>query len=135
MIIGESKLNINKFIGRIKVDASKTKSNVKIKVTDRIIYQDYEVFNIEVINNAMQVVQLDNLQEAGNIYIQDEKGIDYIWVNNEYMDEELTINEGLNASIAIKFNKQYNPSSKVVKIVFSKIIVDNSKTVESEIYI
>lgn len=117
------------------MDKSYIKNNVRIKVEDRIIFQDYEVFNITVSNNTMKTVLLDSQNETDNIYIQDADDNKYYWLNNEYFEEELTFHEGEQRTIPIKFSRSYDPSANVLKIEFSKIIIDNKNAISIEIYI
>ena len=101
--------------------------SVNIKVSERIVFNDYEIFIINVQNKTNGKVYLDDLQSTGNIYLQNNKGNKFIWLNHEYMLDDITIQKNGNKSIRLKFNKQYDPLQDANSIVFKNIIIDNNK--------
>ena len=83
-----------------------------------------------MLNNSYNSLILDDLQETNNIYLEDQNGGKYFWLNFEHIEDELIINKGLNKKISIKFNKEYGSSLDTNKLVFKKVIVDNEKNFE-----
>ena len=52
-------VDINNYIGRNKINAVNTQSNVKIEVISRDTFAEYEVYNIRVTNNSDKTIYLE----------------------------------------------------------------------------
>ena len=103
---------------------------VNVIISNRIVFNDYEIFNIIVQNKMQNRVYLDDLQSTGNIYLQNNKGNKFNWLNHEYLLDDITVQKNENKQISLKFNKQYEPSQDANAIVFKNIIVDNNKKLD-----
>lgn len=119
------KLNINKFVGIETIDKEMTKDNVIIRVQRKKIYMNYEVYDIEVINNTRTTIMLDDMKSTDNIYVEDDNEQKYFWYNNEIVESDMTIRRGYSQAISIKFNKGYNSAVESVKMVFANIVLEN----------
>lgn len=121
----EYKLNINKFVGAENINEAIIEDDVVIHVQGKKIYMDYEVYDIEVINNTQETIMLDDMQRTDNIYVEDSDGKQYFWYNNEVLESDLTVRSRRTQELSIKFNKEYNAYNKTIKIVFANIVLDN----------
>lgn len=131
---GGYKLNINKFVGMENLDVSKTYNNIAINIKSKEIYMNYEIYDIEVINNTQNTVILGDLQDTDNIYIEDEDKKQYLWYSHEILEENITISRGIKKGISIKFNKPYQADSEATKIVFTNVVEGKEiKNIEIEI--
>ena len=97
------------------------------------MYNDFELYTIEIINKKYNQLMVDNLQETQNIYLEDQNENKYIWLSHEYIEDELIVNKGFSKIILVKFNKEYNPLLEANKMVLQKIIINNEKTIELSI--
>jgi len=121
----EYKLNINKFIGIENINKKEAKDKIEINVKNKKIYMDYEIYDIEVINNNYTTIMLDDMKSTDNIYLEDDNNQKYFWFNNEVIESNIKIRRGYTQEILIKFNKTYNTSIQLERIVFENIILEN----------
>ena len=128
------KLNINKFIGITDINKSEIKDNVTIKINRKKVYMDYEIYEIQVLNNSSKQIRLDNLQNTDSVFLEDENKQEHYWFSHEILEEDITIRKAQGKELEIKFNKVYIPKKQAIKMVFSKIILNN-KTSKFEIYL
>lgn len=127
---GASKLNINKFIGIKPINVTKTNDNITVNIIRKIIYMDYEIYDIKVTNKTKSTIMLDDLQSPKNIYIEDKNEQKYLWYIHEILEDEITIKNGFTEDIKLKFNKSYNPNNEAVKMIFSKVVLDSNTNIE-----
>ena len=97
---------------------------------DKIVFSNYEIYNIEVSNYNDSPLIVDDLTNPENIYIQDENGVKYYWKSSEYLKENLTIENGFTKAISIKINKACYPASETKELVLKNVIVKNKNNVE-----
>lgn len=126
------RLNINKFIGTTDINKVQTKDNVTIKINRKKIYMDYEIYEIQVLNNSSKQIRLDNLQNTDSVFLEDENKQEHYWFSHEILEEDITIRKAQGKEVEIKFNKVYIPENQAIKMVFSKINLNN-KTSKFEI--
>lgn len=129
----EYKLNINKFIGIKDINSNTTNNGITINVKRKMIYMDYEVYDISVVNNTQKVINLDDLQKSNKVYIEDINEKKYYWYSHEILEEDITINKGFKQELSIKFNKPYKANEDPIKMVFSNIILDNKEIMNIEV--
>ena len=121
----EKKLNINKLIGKKILESECNIKQIDAKLNYKIIYYDYEIYNISLKNNSSTKVILDNFHSPQNIFIEDKDGTKYLWANYEYTEDEMVLNKGLEKNLFIKFYKEYKPSMEVKKMIFKNVIINN----------
>ena len=131
---GEYKLNINKFIGVANINKQITKDNILVNIQRKKIYMDYEIYDIKIENNTQNTILLDDMRSTDNIYVQDNNKNKYFWYNSEIMESDIEVRSGYSNQVSIKFNKGYNASSEIVKIVFANIVLED-KTIAINIEI
>ena len=127
----EEKLNINNYIGRNKINAVNTKSNVKIEVISRDTFAEYEVYNIRVTNNSDKTIYLDDGEKTSTIYIEDSNGLKYNAASGEIIYSTLKIRPDSTVEYAIKYTNTYRASRKIKKLVFANLILDYDKYIKN----
>ena len=127
----EEKLNINNYIGRNKINAVNTQSNVKIEVISRDTFAEYEVYNIRVTNNSDKTIYLDDVEKTSTIYVEDSNGLKYNAASGEIIYSTLKIRPGSTVEYAIKYTNTYRASRKIKKLVFANLILDYDKYIKN----
>lgn len=120
----EYKLNINGYIGKEKIDKESSKENINIKVTEKDIFMDYEIYTFEITNNSEKEILLDRILNVGSIYLQDQKELKYEAYNTELTELQLRIESQNKKKIKIKFYNKFSTSRKIDKIIFSDVVLD-----------
>lgn len=128
---GENRLNINNYIGKTEFEASNTENDITIKVLEKDTYKDYEIYNIEVINNSEKTIYLDDGEDTSTLYIEDSKGVKYEATNNELIYSTLKVNKGQTIKYSIKFTNTYSSNRKISSLVFNKIILDYDEYIKN----
>lgn len=129
---GEDKLNIQGYIGKRTVNKEKVENDIRIKVTDKQVYIDYELYNIEVENLSKKVIKLDSLENTGTIYLEDDSGNKYKARMHEILEEEITIKPKHVKKVSIKFTKSYSSSKNIDSIIFENLILDYNEYKKQE---
>ena len=120
----EPKLNINNYIGRQEINKATSNNVITINVLRSDTYMDYEVYTYKITNNTNNTILLDDLNNNGNMYIQDKNGNQYNSYLHELSEEQLTITPGETKEISIKYYSKYGSTKEIDKIVFSNIITN-----------
>lgn len=121
---GEDKLNIHGYIGKRGINKEILENDIRIKVIDKQIYMDYEIYNIEIENLSKKIIMLDSLENTGTIYLKDNSGNKYNARMHEILEEEITIKPKHVENVSIKFTKTYSPSKNIKSIIFENLILD-----------
>ena len=130
---GEYKLNINNYIGYSQINKTTTNDNISMEVLSKNTYKEYEEYTIKVTNNTENSVQLDDVNNAKTLYLEDSKGIKYSYYNHELTEQELTIAAGQTKEVTIKFYSSYVSTKEIRYIVFSNIIETNENLLTEKI--
>ncbi len=121
----EYKLNINGYIERKKQDKEDNYKNINVKVLEKNVYMDYEIYTFEITNNSDNTILMDSLDDTDSMYIQDSKGVKYSAYTHELSKGNLTIDNSSKKQLKIKYYSQYQSNKKIKKIGFSKIIFND----------
>lgn len=121
---GQTKLNINKYIGREEINKKSNSDNIEAFVLYREKYMDYEVYTMQVTNNTGNTILLDQLAETNNIYLKDNNDTKHIAYSNEIVKDDLQIYNGHTNTIKIKFDNPYIVGRKIKSLCFSKIVLN-----------
>lgn len=128
----EEKLNINGFIKKINMNQSIRQGDVEIAVNSRIIYKNYETYNITAGNYSNETVLLSDRQDNKKICLVDNRDVEYSSFIYENGVEELTLKPGYANRIQIRFNKMYHMSTTIKAIKFQDIILNHNTNIENE---
>ena len=134
---GQSKLNLNSYIGKLNINEEVTLDNITIKVISKNCYMDYEIYEVKVENKTDKAIILDTKQKTKSVYITGENSGTYTGFMHEIDDLLLEIKPFLYRTYNIKFNKIFNGKTRMDNMVFSDIIPDAEKyknTVNKEEY-
>lgn len=122
---GEYKLNISNYIGKEEISKSKTQNNITVNILYKKMYIDYEIYEIKVENNTRNNLIFNTKERTNSIYLQNTNNLKYNAFLNEIPNSKLEILNGTYKTIEIKFNKEYNPTIAIEKIVFEDINNNN----------
>lgn len=121
---GESKLNINSFIGKEIINKESESDDIKTTLIEKNVYMDYEVYKIKIQNNTNNKICLDTKEFTDKIYIENNKGAKFYSAISEIEDDVLIINEGCTNEIEIKFNSSYSSSKKIINMIFENVVLN-----------
>ena len=125
---GQKKININKFIGKEKIEKYQEEDNIKIEVLTRKKYMDYEIYEIKAQNNTKGDILLDQLLMYNDkIYLKDNNDTRHMAFTNEIVKEDLHISQGASKKIKIKFDNPYITGRKIKTLCFSEIVLNYEK--------
>lgn len=115
------KININGYIKKEIISKQFKNEIVTIKVNSKDVYMDYEIYNITIKNNSNIKLLIDDLKDSESIYLTEEKGAKYHFVNYELTKEQLEIISGATVNVSIKFNHVYRNNKQIKSLTFSGI--------------
>lgn len=118
---GESKLNINSFIGKESINKAVTQDGINISIATRKIFMDYEEYEIKIDNNTENTILLDTKQSTKSIYLIDENNIKYYSQSHELLDGLLKVKDGFSSQITVRFTKVHSNKSCLKSLVFSDV--------------
>lgn len=126
----QCKLNINGYIGYSNINKKTTKDNITMEVISKNTYKEYEEYTIKVTNNTDYELQLDSVNSTKTLYLEDSKGGKYSYYNHELTQPTLTVKQGQEKEISIKFYSSYISTKKIKYVVFSNIIANKGQLSE-----
>lgn len=118
------KLNINNYIGRTDINASKETDNVEVAVLQENSYMDYQSYKIQITNNTTHVILLDDGLTTSGMYIEDQNGIDYDAYVQEINEDSLKVNPGEQKVLTIRYYSKYSSEKTITKLVFSRVAMN-----------
>lgn len=118
------KLNINNYIGRREIKATKEQDDITITVNYANTYIEYETYNITVRNQRKTNMALDNLYNERTMYIEDKNEAKYPAYTHEIPNELLIFDRGVEKTIDIKYYSRYGSTKEIKNLVFSGVILD-----------
>ena len=125
---GQKKININKFVGKEKIEKYQEEDNIKIEVLNRKKYMDYEIYEIKVQNNTKGDILLDQLLMYNDkIYLKDNNDTRHMAVTNEIVKEDLYVSQGSSKKMEMKFDNPYITGRKIKTLCFSEIVLNYDK--------
>lgn len=129
---GETKLNINRYIGKKAVDKTTEKDNIKMEVVYKNTYMEYEEYTINVTNNTDSIMVLDGGVEATSLYLESKNEVTYSSYSHELTKPMLTVESGQTKEVTIKFYSSYIATKKIENIVFSDLTLYNKQSSETK---
>lgn len=128
----EYKLNIKRYIGKKVINKETETHDIKVKVLNKNIYMDYELYDIEIFNNSENDILMDTKDDTKTVYLKDTKGARYFAFTNEINDNELIVRRDKSRNIKLKFSNDYSLSRKIKNLIFSKSILNYNEYEEFE---
>lgn len=123
----KQKLNINRYIGRQKIEKTQEIENLNFEVNFVDRYKDYEIYDLKVSNPTNQEVILDDLESTTSTYIETNKETKISCLNYEVGRSSFYLDVGIAKTMKLRFMKQYNTNIVDEKLVFSSAILDAEK--------
>lgn len=120
----QTKLNINGYIGKEILDKEYSSENLLIKVKEKYVYMDYEVYNFEIQNKTDNDILLDSLENSKSIYLVDENGKAHYAYSNELYNYMLKVENRTSINLKIKFTNSYVTGRRISEINFSDVILN-----------
>ena len=121
---GESKLNINNYIGRKEINKVTERENIKIYITEINTYMDYEIYSLVVENGSENKILLDAGNNVKSVYLLDNNKMKYYFFSNEIVENKLIIESKFKNKINIKFSNSYSSDRKLQQLVFSEFVLN-----------
>lgn len=121
---GQTKLNINKYIGREEINKKSSSDNIEAIVLYREKYMDYEVYKMQITNHTGSTILLDQLTKTDGIYLKDNNDTKHIAYSNEMIKDDLQIYNGHTNTIKIKFDNPYIVGRKIKSLCFSNVVLN-----------
>ena len=121
---GVTKLNIGGYIQSEKKEKTTSNEYLEIKVKNRKIYKEYEIYDLEITNLTYKTILLDSKEKTKTMYIKDKDSIEYYAVSYEVLLENLCIKPKATQTVSIKYTKEYNLNRTINSLIFEDIILD-----------
>ena len=120
------RLNIGGFVKKESLNAKKSDSYLTMNVKERLIFMEYEEYTIDIQNTTLVNADMCNASDDKGIYLLDKSLNKYYLKNDEYTQNDLSINYKSSKTMKLKFNRKYIKDNKEVKlIVFPKVNLTN----------
>ena len=120
----EEKLSISSYIGKKEINKETIQEQIKITVTNKKMYMDYEIYEFKIENLSNKTIKIDNLKKIGTIHLKDSNGNKYNAYAHEILEDNLELKTKGTVNISIKFAKTYSSTATIKKIVFENVIQD-----------
>lgn len=120
----EYKLNIKGYVERKSIDKENQNKDIKIKIISKDTYMDYEIYDIEIINDSENDIILDTKSSTKSTYLEDSKGAKFYAYTNENNYNEFIVRKGQARKVRIKFSNNYSSTRKIEHLVFSDFILN-----------
>ena len=121
---GQTKLNINSYIGKQQINKTQESNNVKIKVVETNVYFDYQSFTFEITNNGDTPILINDPSIDSTMYIEDKNGTQYQAYTHELSENDKKIPAGYTQTVTIQYYSRYS-SNKIIKYTaFERIVLD-----------
>lgn len=121
---GETKLNINNYIGKQDINKETEVYGITIKVIEKNTYMDYETYTFEITNNSGGSILINDKNNENTMYLQDTNEIKYKAYLHELSEAELRVSLKETKKVSIKYYNKYSSSKKINNIIFEKVILN-----------
>lgn len=133
---GITKLNINNYIQTKEINKTSENEYLKIEVTKRKIYKEYEEYELRVTNLTYKTILLDSKESTKTMYLKGKNSVSYYALSHEVLLDNLCIRPKATQSLLIKYNKEYNSNQTINQLIFEDVILNydeyKSKVKKSE---
>lgn len=119
-----TKLNINNYIQTKQVNKTSENEYLKIEVTKRKVYKEYEEYELRVTNLTYKTILLDSKENTKTMYVKGKNSVTYYALSHEVLLDNLCIKPKATQSLKIKYNKEYNSNQTINQLIFEDVILD-----------
>ena len=130
---GQKKLNINNYIGEKQIGKSTEFMENRIKVENKQIYLNYEIYNISIKNNAQENIFLDCSKDSTYAEDKDNNNYNGEFVNIAQNNNQIQINSNQNQNISLIIFKDYSTQTYVEKIYFNLLAQEQQYKIELDL--
>lgn len=120
--VSNNKININRFIDKLDVNRTSSNKFAKITLVSREIFDEYEIFNLQVTNLTNTTIMINRHADNGKTYATYNDSKTYKAIISETYSGNLTIEGNQTKNVSIKINKMYNGNYSLSKLTFTDII-------------
>lgn len=110
-------LNVANYMGKDEIKRVAEDDNLKIKVTEKIMYYDEEIYNITITNKTENIMVIADNFEPDEVLLSVGNGTR----NSSNQNLYIVLEPGQTNSYKIRFTKYYDESNSPDSIVFDKI--------------
>ena len=119
---GNTKLNINGYVGRTNYDKVETKDSIEVQLIRKDTYMDYEMFTIKFKNNSGDLALIGRVSDEENVsYLLGKNNLKYNAYVHEFAQSMLELYGYQEKTIQIKYFKEQSSSVEIERLVFPKI--------------
>ena len=120
-----SKLNINKYIGRTELDKIGKTGDLEVKVTRKDSYMDYEKYTFVLKNGYNHKVLIGKIEDDENVsYLVDKNNIKYNAIVSKLSEADLLLYEKQTKTIQINYYNQYSSTRRINRVEFPRIYLN-----------
>ncbi len=119
---GQDKISLNQFLYKKEIQKEVTKDNISVKVVAKQVYVDYEIYEIQFINNSGKTIMIDTKQNNESMSLLDNNNLKYYSNISQFDNERLLIKDNFATTLNITFYKIYNNERIIKEIQFLDII-------------
>ncbi len=120
----EVKINISSFVGKRQMNRKKVNNNITVKINSKLIYIDYEIYNISVINNNSTTICLSNNRNEKDVILIDKEDNEHNSSVFEVDSSKLIIEPNDESNFDIKFGIAYKYDNGGETIQFKNVCMD-----------
>ena len=121
----ENKINISSFIRKENINKSQSSNGIEIVVNNKKVYRSYEIYNLTIKNNTKNNISISDGINNSDIYLMDKNNTKYTAFVNEIPMYNLSLRNGQQANVEVKFNKIYDIYRNIEKMCFDNIKINN----------
>lgn len=121
----ENKINISSFIRKENINKSQSSNGIEIVVNNKKVYRSYEIYNLTIKNNTKNNISISDGINNSDIYLMDKNNTKYTAFVNEIPMYNLSLRNGQQANVEVKFNKIYDIYRNIEKMCFDNIKIND----------
>lgn len=119
---GESKINLNGYLGKTIIGKKVEDDNIAINVAKVDKYLDYEIYTVNIQNKTNKNILLDAKRKNKTCFVEDKNNNKFEAVLYENTDDDLDFQANETKTIKIKFNITNRVGLEIKSINFTDIV-------------
>lgn len=119
---GESKINLNGYLGKTIIGKKVEDDNIAINVAKVDKYLDYEIYTLNIQNKTNKNILLDAKRKNKTCFVEDKNNNKFEAVLYENTDDDLDFQANETKTIKIKFNIANRVGLEIKSINFTDIV-------------
>ena len=119
---GESKINLNGYLGKTIIGKKVEDDNIAINVAKVDKYLDYEIYTVNIQNKTNKNILLDAKRKNKTCFVEDKNNNKFEAVLYENTDDDLDYQANETKTIKIKYNITNRVGLEIKSINFTDIV-------------